>query len=258
MLIFDYDTTNHKWYIPSHKTIEVKNYMQNNEENNRIVSICVTNKSSYLAIMFKNEILFLNINNLCVINEIKFNSDETEGIDYKIEPILDRDDIIATSNDGHFKLFRLNNEQTLSLIDLNLNKNLKSIEIYGSILSLFDDDCKSLTLYDLSRDIKVETDLNEQLFKLDFNDSANIIDYCITKDENYLITCEDKRILSVYRIRNKKELIAKIPISDKITCLTANNEFVIIGTENNRILSFLIIDPIESEHIHRLSKLTSR
>ena len=71
------------------------------------------------------------------------------------------------------------------------------------------------------------------------------------------IFSEKHKVLKLFRINSdKNNLIAEIPVLSIVNCMMVNNKYVILGTNDKRILSYLIVDYKNKMHDNRIKELT--
>ena len=65
------------------------------------------------------------------------------------------------------------------------------------------------------------------------------------------------QVLSLYRLRDQEE-IACVPLFSDVNCIIASDTFISLALKEKRVISYLIIDPVEPEHKNRIKTLASR
>ena len=100
------------------------------------------------------------------------------------------------------------------------------------------------------------------IFKEEFGKINHVKYLNITPDCQYLsVYSKQEKKLQLYRINNEHDgnkLIAEIPILSNVNCTSINNKFIILGIDDNRIVSFLIVDPKNKAHDIRLTELRNQ
>ena len=82
--------------------------------------------------------------------------------------------------------------------------------------------------------------------------------YCYFDDNlDYLSIIQNTKVLSLYRLIDGKR-IAHLPLYSDVNCLCMSHMYVVMGMQDRRILSYLIVDPKQPQHFNRIKQLESR
>ena len=80
---------------------------------------------------------------------------------------------------------------------------------------------------------------------------------CTSDDCNYIATFEERKFLSIFRLIDGR-IIANVSIYNEINSIQMSHYFVVLGMQDRRILSHLLVDPLIKEHEKRILELDSR
>jgi hypothetical protein len=95
--------------------------------------------------------------------------------------------------------------------------------------------------------------LNNKEMTLIMKIKDNIKFIKITPDCQYLALFNEK-ILKLFRINDQK-LIAELPFLSSVSSMNINNKYISLGIEDSRIISYLIVDPLNQNHNDRINEL---
>ena len=176
-------------------------------------------------------------------------------IKIELKPIVDSDNIVILINKKYFYylLLSLKSDEPI-LIEKNLN-NCVYLLVESSNLALVDqtiENKEEITIWKFN-DITLKL-----IFKEIFSHINHIKYLNMTPDCQYLsIFSEKHKVLKLFRINSdKNNLIAEIPVLSIVNCMMVNNKYVILGTNDKRILSYLIVDYKNKMHDNRIKELT--
>ena len=149
----------------------------------------------------------------------------------------------------------------MSLSDINFHIDEKvlvtkvtpfeKIGLFKTILFIYSESNNEIIVYNLNSKDKFNL-----IFQFTF--SQTILKFaCISDDCEYLATFEEKKILSIFRFKNGKR-IAHVPLYNEINSIIMSNYYVVMAMQDKRILSYLLVDPLISDHANRIFELESR
>ena len=68
---------------------------------------------------------------------------------------------------------------------------------------------------------------------------------------------ENEKNLNLYRLKDFSKC-ASVVLYSRISSIVVSEKFVSMAMSDRRILSYLIVDPHETEHLNRIKELPSR
>ncbi len=223
------------------------------------IEFCLTSLSNLLVIILNQQICCLDIGSL----HLKYKKSlqlEKEVQNIELRPVIDSDNIVILINKQKlfYLIFSKNNAADPIIIDQNFN-NCVYLLVERKILVLVDHTIKNKEEISIS---KLMDDTINLIFKETSGD-LNDIKYCdVTPDCQYLsLFSENKKVLKLYKINDDTcgdQLIAEIPILLSVNCMSVNNKYIVLGIDENRILSYLILDYKNKAHESRLSELQNK
>ena len=233
------------------KEIEINNYFELNS-NEMKIEFCFT--SNLLVIVLNHQVCCLDIRSL----KKKFK------IDLQLTKKIDKMELLGIPNSDCF-LLMINKEQLFYFILKKTDETPIIIEksVNNCVLLLVERNILALV-------VQNEVENKEELSLLKLTDKAikllstetfeeiNHVKYLsITPDCHYLsVFSEKQKLLKLYRINAEKiELLAELPILSIVNCMAANNKYIILGIDDNRILSYLIVDCQNKQHENRIKGL---
>ena len=207
------------------------------DKNSKKIEFCLTELTGFLVVAYENQICYLNSKTL----DIECKIDLTIPFEkIELKPIANTDNAILLLNSQNLFYFQFT-QKSLKMIQF---ENCIYYTVVGHFLGLIGK--SEVSIYNLID--------NKKLFKQD--EDAKFIN--ITPDCKYLaIFSELRKVLKLYRIEKEQKLIAEIPVLSIVTCMNANNKFVILGIDDNRIVSYLIVDHENSSHFNRLTEFNN-
>ncbi len=232
----------------------LKEILENYEFDEQFLScLAVSSLDNYLILSNEIQVFIINIKTkqlLCVSNVITPKSLEDFKLN-KIYPIENTNDYIGLSNS--FQVFYIEHNQPGNTINVfaknDLSKGFK-IEIMKNLIVVLESD--KLSVYNLN-DIKINKSLLAQ-FEIRV---GNVEHFSLSDDCNYLAIFEMPKSLSLYRLKDYCKC-AQVALYCGINSMIINDKFVSLAMKDRRIISFLIVDPLEIDHINRIKELPSR
>ena len=222
------------------------------------VDFCLTSLNEFLVVFSNNEIIYASLKEF----ETKYKSKlltTYKQVELRSIPNTDNTILIVNKNKIVFLVFSKFDETPLIIFAKDFH-HCAHISIEGNLLVVIDkyEAKEKLFIYDLN-EVKSMKGISKELFQETFN--INFYKYLnITPNREYMaIFSEKTKLLKLYKIKNGcNKLLAEIPILPLVTCMNVTDEYVIIGIEDNRILSYLIVDRDEESHHNRIQKLDNR
>ena len=225
------------------KEINLKDYFIRNSIDD-IIDFSLTKASNFLFIVFNNKINCLSLNiNLSLPSVMKFNQEilsikQIQNLD--IIPIGNSDNVILFLNKrALFHVIYSKDRNSVEYTETELN-NCRELLVENDLLVVVQEDISIFKL-------------NNKEMALIFKIEDNVKFIKITPDCQYLALFNEKT-LKLFRINNK-ELIAELPILSSVSSMNINNKYISLGIENNRIISYLLVDPLNQKHNDRLCEL---
>ena len=220
------------------KEINLNNYFKKNSSDD-IIDFSLTKTSNFLFIVFNNKIYCLSLTPYV----IKFNIDISSINQIKnleIIPIGNSDNVILFVNKRTlYRIIYSKVSNSVEYFETELN-NCRELFVENDLLLVIQEDISifKLTIKEM-----------ELIFKI--NENTQFIQ--ITPDCHYLALFNEKT-LKLFRTKDK-ELIAEIPILFSVSSMNMNNKYVSLGIEGNRVISYLIVDPLNEKHNDRINEL---
>jgi len=233
--IFKFDK---KWIKDDIKEINLNNYFKKNSSDD-IIDFSLTKTSNFLFIVFNNKIYCLSLTPFV----IKFNIDISSINQIKnleIIPIGNSDNVILFVNKRTlYRIIYSKVSNSVEYFETELN-NCRELFVENDLLLVIQEDISifKLTIKEM-----------QLIFKI--NGNTQFIQ--IAPDCHYLALFNEKT-LKLFRIKDK-ELIAEIPILFSVSSMNINNKYVSLGIEGNRVISYIIVDPLNEKHNDRISEL---
>jgi hypothetical protein len=262
-----YNQNNKKW---SQKTItNFKDSLKfdfNNIDNT--LSYAVLTRGQQLFVIYhKNELHYLDNSNGTI--QARKSLNET-GLDYfvKSKNLINGQKKLFYQFENTNDFIGLNNMKQIVYIKyINENNKIELIKspqdeskfvkigLFKHILFAFCEQKHELNVYNLKSFIEKDA-FNNPIFKHLFPDNS-LQFACISDDCEYLATVEIPKMLSLYRLSDCKR-IAHVPLYNEINSILMSDHYVVMGMQDKRILSYLIVDPLKSDHEKRIAALDSR
>ncbi len=225
-----------------------------------------------LLIYYKNELFVIDIKNDKSIEAQKTFNDTTTILDYFIKStkltdgklkyfyqVENTNDFISLNNLKQLVYIKyLNNEKVMKIqiiVNSKLESSIDKIGLFKHILFAYSSQKNELYAYSLKTGNKNEI-FSNQILKKTF--SENKLKFACTSDDcNYIATFEEQKFLSIFRLSDAR-IIAYVSIYNEINSIQMSHYFVVLGMQDRRILSYLLVDPLIKEHEKRTSELESR
>ena len=163
-------------------------------------------------------------------------------------PIYSTYDFIGLSNAG--QLFYI--DCNLMKVFTNKETTVSKIEIMKNLMAVLV--MNKLAVCNLDQIKKDKNFPEKPLFYIKVN---NLEQFSISPDCNYIGLFEHPKHLSLYRLKDSSKL-AQVSLYTQINALIINEKFVTMAMRDRRVLSYLIVDPLESDHFNRIKELPSR
>jgi hypothetical protein len=80
---------------------------------------------------------------------------------------------------------------------------------------------------------------------------------CLSDDCEYISTIEAPKVLSLFRLSDGKRIV-HVPLYNEINSILMSDHYVVMGMQDKRILSYLLVDPLRPDHENRVASLDSR
>ncbi len=258
---FYYDENTKKWSQTTIKSLNIDFDGNDYDLNNNVL----THENQNLVVYHRRGLYYLDCLNGTVQTSQNLNGFDT---------------FIKSTNliNGQKKLFYhfentndfigLNNMKQLVYVEYIKDKNkiqiitstndksrIVKIGLFKHILFAFCEQNHELYVYNLKSFNKKDA-FNNPIFKQLFPDNS-LQFACISDDCEYLATVEIPKMLSLYRLSDCKR-IAHVPLYNEINSILMSDHYVVMGMQDKRILSYLIVDPLKSDHENRIAALDSR
>ena len=261
-----YDQNNKKW---SQKTITnfKDSFKFDLTFDNTLSYAGLTREKQFFVIYHKNELIYLDNSNGTVL--VRKSLNET-GLDYFVKStnlingqkklfyhFEKTNDFIGLNSMKQIVYIKYTNDNTkIQLITSSQDESkFVKIGLFKHILFAFCEQKHELYVYNLKSFIEKDA-FNNPIFKLFFPDNS-LQFACISDDCEYLATVEIPKMLSLYRLSDCKR-IAHVPLYNEINSILMSDHYVVMGMQDKRILSYLIVDPLRSDHENRIAELDSR
>jgi hypothetical protein len=223
------------------------------EKSDGNIEFCLTSSSNLLVIVLNKQICCLDVESLHLQYKKTLQLEEKVQ-NIELRPVIDSDNIIILINKQwlFYLTFSKNNAEGPIIIEQNFN-NCVYLLVEKKILVLVNHTIKNKEEILISKLMDGSINL---IFK-ETSSELNDIKYCnVTPDCQYLsLFSENKKVLKLYRINNDTcgdKLIGEIPILSSVNCMSVNNKYIILGIDENRILSYLILDYKNKAHENRV------
>ena len=223
------------------------------------IEFCLTSCSNLLVVILNNQIFCLDVESL----DVKYKKTlplVTLINDIELRPVIDSDNIIVLVNKQKlfYLVFSRNDVENPIIIEKTFN-NCVYLLIQGNLVALIHHNTENIEEIIIS---KLMDETINLIFKEEFGKINHVKYLNITPDCQYLsVYSKQEKKLQLYRINNEHDgnkLIAEIPILSNVNCTSINNKFIILGIDDNRIVSFLIVDPKNKAHDIRLTELRNQ
>ena len=211
----------------------------------------ITSFSHFLIISTSNKVFFINIYKKEMVSSTEISSTKSKiNIIYSINQT---DDFIALNDDHQIFYFQFDeNKNKISVTTRDDFKALK-LEILNDIVAVQEKSKKEIIVYKLNQ-MKHDKVSKEPIFRLKVD---NLEHFCISQDGSYIALFENPKVLSLYRLKDSSKC-GQIEVYSRINCMIISDKFVNLAMKDRRILSYLIVDPLENDHLSRIKELPSR
>ena len=205
----------------------------------------ISSLNNFIVLAHDQQLLLLDIKTKKLICQTIAKNDKNVKF-LKIVCIKNTDNFIALTDDHQIYYLEYNKDQNMLIT--NIQKDLKAtmIEIVKYFMVIYDGASK-LSIYSLEKNV---TRLSEIRVK-------NLKFFKLSPESNYLAVYETPKCLSLYRLKDFIKC-AQITLYCEITTMVVSEKYVSLGMKNKRLLSYLIVDPLEHSHKTRISELPSR
>lgn len=258
---------------PNHGFIDLSDLSVSNDlsliQTDRVV---ITHKNKLLAIFLSPQLLIyeLETKNLLICHKI--DRVNVNSVKYFLSPTnlalnkLSNLSSVSNNTDSIIAQGNLNN-----LVLVNYDKKLEKLKIFKT------DDLEPKRFFNSyvlgSNNLIAYDILNEELigFQLNSKDSSvfknisfkisiskSVLDlYGISSDEKYVYIVELNKNLRLFRYEDSKRLGETVMYS-KIGNVSCSDEYICMAMQDNRIVSFLIADPMNPKSLEKIRNLESR
>ena len=241
-----------KWHIEKQHAIKLKNILI--EPYAKPFDFVMSKKSGYLGLLSCNNIIYLKPLKNTLVGEIKLTTNAKTA---SLVAIDDSDDMLVY--DGAVKL------KYIYYDDLNL-----SLACESNIFDAFN--CTNLTnranfiaftnSFNETKELVVLGGKNglkdmKEMIKIELKKDNHTLFMCFTPNCEYLVTYDSLKILRLYRV-NDSQNIAEVPLVHSILALDATNSFVVMISDDQRIICYLIVDPKRQDHLKELVSLRKK
>jgi hypothetical protein len=170
----------------------------------------------------------------------------------KIYPIRNTNDYIALTNTS--EIVYIEHDVTNNTIDTFINNGVitSKTELVKNILAVYNSN-KQLLVFNL-QEVKLKHSFQTPFLELNV---TSLKYFSISPDCHYLSLFEQPKFLSLYRLIDCSKC-ASILLYSEIDAMIITEKFVSLAMTNRRILSYLIVDPLEENHEKRVEELPSR
>jgi len=124
-----------------------------------------------------------------------------------------------------------------------------------------------VNLYSLKKNSLITVDNKEyqlNLHKIDSSDKyrsihlkTECLQLCLNESGDYAFVLVKPRVLFMYRMADSKQ-IGKLFLYDNVTTMIANNDFIVLGMNDRRLLTLMIADPDDPNLKSKIDALPSR
>ncbi len=174
---------------------------------------------------------------------------------------LDRVDSIENTNDFFGLMMSsqlvyikfMNDKNEFNLISNNTWKASK-IEIMNNFAAFYNQETHNLVVYNIDQIKSSEFLPKNPLFQLNI---PNLEFISFSVDSKYMALVENEKHLSLYRL-NDFSKCASVLLYSRINSIIISEKYVSMAMSDRRILSYLIVDPHQPEHLKRIKELPNR
>jgi len=230
--------------------------------------ICVTNKNNVIVLFIHSSLLFIDSVSNCVLLQSDIEEKKNNSLQFFLSPTnltLNRlfNLTAVDSSDNIVALGNLNNLVFISYdFKLNRIRMFKSNEEKNSFQSFVLGKTGFLLGCDQLHGELIGYDLNDKKpferihFKVSFSHDL-IQTYNISSDCKYVYLIEKRSTLKFYRVSDSKRIAGTqlYCMAKKTTC---SDEYICLGMQDKRVISFLIVDPLIPNSSAKIKQLESR
>ena len=258
--MFKFEEKSKKWLKSGDKNDNVEidlNFYFKSNVNESKCDFCITKKSNYLFIILNDQICYIQLLNPF---GVKYTGkiakiDNIEKLE--VLPISNSDNVILLVNNKQLFHFIYSETDCSVEYDRTLLTNCVKIIAEGDVLLIVDqiDNEEEITVYKFENKKDL---INKMNFIYKIKENVKFIN--ISPDGKYLAIFNEKlKALNLYRLKNgDTKPIAQVPILTLVYCININNTYLTIGIDDNRILSYLIVDPSNPNHSCRTKDLEEK
>lgn len=142
------------------------------------------------------------------------------------------------------KLDDLNEKISLQLSSYN---QADKFVLKNNCLVTYDNGTTQLHLYDIRSCLRSEP--------IQLNSECQYL--CLNENATYIFTLVKPRVLYMYRVIDCQRL-AKLFVYDLVSCMVADNDFVVLAMNDRRLLTLMIADPNDPAVHSKIQALPSR
>jgi len=264
--------------------LENKKILFDNKNESLLDNSCLTYENKLLVLFVGCELIFIRITNAEIVFTKSFNQFEI-NLEYFISPtnliinkllnltpIKGTDNLIAINNLNELLLlnFDMSHANKLRLIRSSVSTqasnhaaNFESFKLSGNILLAFDRLNKLLIGFDIKLVMQANS-FSQCMFKIKLKDNLSqdfsliYLDYGLSPNSEYCYAILNKKLLRLYRAKEQSQMIGEMPLYGEANCALCTDEFVALGMQDNRVCSYLIADPNDTEAYEKIQQLESR
>jgi hypothetical protein len=282
-----YETNRHnliKMEANSVINLENKKILIDDKNESLLENACLTYENKLLVLFVGCELVFVRISNSEIVFTKSFDQFEI-NLEYfisptnliinklvNVTPIKSSDSLIAINNLNELLLlnFDMNHANKLRLIRSSvstLGKNhvgsFESFKLNGDILLAFDSLNKLLIGFDINSIMQANS-FSKLSFRIKLKENLTqdfafiSLDYGLSPNSEYCYVILNKKLVRLYRAKEQSQMIGEMPLYGEAKCALCTDEFVALGMQDNRVCSYLIVDPNDSKGYEKIQQLESR
>ncbi len=221
----------------------------------RIGNICtsVSCLNNYLVVSNGINISIVNIDKKKVLCSTDIQHQNSSNFKLNIVyPISNTNDFIGLGNNSQLFYIQYEEKSKKLLLFSKTDLKVSKVEIMKNLIAILVSD--ELKIYNLSELMLHKMIPEEPLSLLKVN---HLEYFAISSDAKYVSVFENPKTLSLYRLKDSKKS-AQIRLYNSINDMIVSEKFVSIAMKDRRVLSYLIVDPLEVDHRSRIKELPSR
>ena len=257
-----FDLKTKKWI---HNSINVNSSQIDNIEF-EVNNACLTIQDQLLVVSNFNELFYIDTTNGKRLAKKNFNENnstvkyfqqntslfnEKKKLFYAVH---NTNDLISlnSSNQIVYISFDKSTNKIQLITSTRLELQFKRLHLFKHCLCAYSDRTNELFVYNMNG----KESFKSPVFTKQFNEN-NLQLACFSSDCDYLATIETPKLLSVFRLKDGKR-IAHVPLYSDVYCISMSDHYVVIGMQDKRIISYLLVDPQRPDHKGRIECLDSR